>query len=67
MTCNTCHWWHPFTTLLSQDGLEFQIGHCAQSRGLVADEYMCCEYIDHRGIMFPMATRDGTTGREPPK
>ena len=67
MTCNTCHWWEAFTTLLSEDGKEFQIGHCAQARGLTADEHWCCEYVDDRSIAVPMPSRDGGTGRETPE
>ena len=55
-TCMRCRFWNPYTTLLSVDGLEFQIGHCetyieiqpnvlqTQLLGLTADNYGCARY-----------------------
>lgn len=58
MTCSRCHFWMPYADMLSQSGREFTIGHCGQSRGLTADEFLCGEFIDSATIMMPIPMRD---------
>ena len=58
MTCSRCHFWMPYTHMMSHDGKEFTIGHCGNSRGLTADDYQCLEFVDSETIVVPIPMRD---------